>query len=62
MVWRILLTVFLGISCLTCLLKNVNIFGRSSKGTDAIDIGFVVATTLYGWLWRATCIVGIWMI
>ncbi len=54
MIWRILITVFVGISCFTCFLKNCNIFGKSNRG--------VILTTIYGIAWRAAVIVGAWMI
>lgn len=57
LVFRILGTIFVGISCLTAFIKNVNVFvGHESD--DALIIG----TTIYGLLWRAFVIVALWII
>ena len=57
LVFRILATVFLGISCLTSPLKNICIFAGKEH-----EIKDVCVWTIYGWLWRAFCIVAIWLI
>ena len=54
LVFRILGTIFVGISCLTAFSKNINIFTDSNK--------LVVMSTLYSWLWRALVIVALWII
>lgn len=58
LVFRILSTVFLGLSCITSLMKNINMFGDNTHQGDKEVIGF----TIYGWLWRAFVIVSIWLI
>lgn len=57
---RIIATVLLGISCSTCLFKNINVFdGRDMHfPTDK----YIIVSTLWGWLWRAFVIVVIWLI
>ena len=58
LVFRILATILVGISCLTAVIKNINIFG----GRKSSDDYFVVAAIIYGWLWRAFVIVALWLI
>lgn len=58
LVLRIIATIIMGISCLTCAVKNINIFG----GRNPSDDYFVVAAIIWGWLWRAFIIVAIWLI
>ena len=57
LVFRILATVFLGISCLTDFFKNVGLFADNPN-----EIRNVCIWTIYGWLWRAFCRVAIWLI
>ena len=54
LVFRILGTVFTGLSCVSCFFKNINIFSKSDKS--------VIVATVYGWLWRALVIVALWII
>lgn len=54
LIFRILGTVFVGFSVITCFLKNCNIFAQSNRD--------VIISTVYGWLWRAFVIVAIWII
>ena len=58
LVFKILGTIFLGLSCLTAMFKNINIFG----GRNSSDDWFVIGTTVWGWLWRAFVIVALWVI
>jgi hypothetical protein len=58
LVFRILGTIFVGLSCLTAMFKNINIFG----GRNSSDDWFVAGTTVWGWLWRAFVIVALWVI
>lgn len=55
---RILSTVFVSLSCITTLIKNISIYAGKGKYSDAC----IIATTIYGWLWRALVIVSIWVI
>lgn len=57
LVFRIVATVLVGISCSTCLFKNVNFFKE-----DIYQDKKIVLWTLYGWLWRAFVIVALWVI
>ena len=54
---RIVATVFVGVSCLTALIKNIFIFDRS-----VYTLKNIFLSTLYGWLWRAFVLVAIWLI
>lgn len=58
LVLRIIATVLMGISCATCLFKNINIFSRGTAEGDRE----VVLTTIYGCTWRAFVIVALWLI
>ena len=58
LVLRIIATIVMGISCLTCAIKNINIFGGRGPKNDY----YVVATIVWGWLWRAFIIVAVWLI
>ena len=57
LVFRILATVFVGISCVTTLIKNIAMFAERDN-----EIRNVSIWTIYGWLWRAFVIVAIWLI
>ena len=57
LVLRIIATVIIGISCLTCALKNINIFSYGPHPNRD-----VIIVTIWGWLWRAFIIVAIWLI
>ena len=59
LVFRIIATVLLGISCFTALVKNINIYARHN--TKQEDIAVIVSTA-YGWIWRAFVIVVLWLI
>ena len=62
MLWlRIVATVFMGISCMTCLIKNINIYSNTQNPSNNDNIEVAIAT-IYGWLWRAFVIVAIWKI
>ena len=58
LVFRILATVFVGISCFTCFIKNVVFF----KDDEKYQLAKVSIWTIYGWLWRAFVIVSLWVI
>ena len=62
LVFRILATVFLSISCVMCLVKNINIFVDTGKKEDTVGNWFVVFGTTIGWSWRAFVIVAVWVI
>ena len=57
LVLRIIATIIMGISCLTCAVKNINIFSYGSHPNRD-----VIIVTICGWLWRAFIIVAIWLI
>ena len=62
MLWlRIVATVFMGISCATCLMKNINIFTDTQHPNGTANKELAIAT-IYGWLWRAFIIFAIWKI
>lgn len=62
MLWlRIAATVFMGISCITCFIKNSNIYTNTEHPNQNASIELAIAT-VYGWLWRAFVIVAIWKI
>ena len=58
LVFRILATVFVGISCITAFIKNICVYYNEGKFDDAC----IIATSIYGWLWRAFVIVALWLI
>jgi hypothetical protein len=58
---RIAATVCMGISCMTCLMKNINIFSDTKHPNGTASIELAIAT-IYGWLWRAFVIIAIWKI
>ena len=58
LVFRILTTIFIGISCITTFIKNINIYADKGRYDNAC----IFATTIYGWLWRAFVIVAIWIV
>ena len=58
LVFRIIGTIFVGFSCFTAMVKNINIFGGHNSSDDL----FVAGTTVWGWLWRAFVIVALWII
>lgn len=58
LVFRILATIFMGISCVTALVKNINIYAGRGEHSDVT----VIISTIYGWAWRAFVIVAIWLI
>ena len=58
---RIIGTVLVGISCMSCLIKNINVFSDTKK-PDVVDNWFVVISTGIGWAWRAFIIVALWLI
>ena len=53
---RIIATVFVGLSCLTHVVKTI----------ETIDVddhpGAILLFIIYGWLWRALVIVTLWVI
>lgn len=57
---KIVATVLLGLSCITTFIKNINIFEDSNE--KGFNTKAIVLFTLWGWLWRAFCIVAIWLI
>lgn len=57
LVLKIISTVFVGISCITTVLKNLIIVHDNEVNT----VGFILAT-LYSLLWRALVIVTIWVV
>lgn len=59
LVFRILGTVLVGLSCLTAFLKNCTIFKELNE--DKL-VRNVCGWTIYGWLWRAFVIVALWVI
>ena len=62
MLWlRIVATVFMGISCMTCLVKNIHLYSNTQKPSENDTIE-VAISTIYGWLWRAFIIFAIWKI
>ena len=56
--FRIIGTIAVGISCLTAVIKNINIFSGPHSSSDYMIVG----TTLWGWAWRAFVIVALWII
>lgn len=58
LVFRILATVFMGFSCITTFIKNITVYANKGKYDDAC----IIATSIYGWLWRAFVIVALWLI
>ena len=58
-VFRILATIFVAISCITTFIKNVNVFNNAK---DNFDFKAIIVTTIWGWLWRAFVIVALWVI
>lgn len=60
MVFKIISTVFIAISCLTTLLKNCVMFKDIQD--DRKLTRSVAFWTIYGWLWRAFVIVSLWLI
>ena len=58
LVFRILATIFVGLSCITTFIKNVSVYHGKGKFEDAC----IIAATTYGWIWRAFVIVTIWLI
>ena len=61
LVFRILATVFVGISVITGLLKNIVIF-CDKEDTEKINLGAVFGWCAWSILWRAFVIVAIWVI
>ena len=59
LIFRILGTVLVGISCITSFLKNCLIF---KEFDDTRLVRNVSGWTLYSWLWRAFIIVALWVI
>lgn len=60
LVFRILGTIFVGLSCITTMIKNANCF---SQGHDKnIEKMLTWIATVWGWLWRAFVIVALWLI
>ena len=55
---KIISTVFLGISCFTCFIKNAVFF----KDDEKYQLARVSVWTFYGWLWRALVITTLWVI
>ena len=53
---KIIATIFLAFSFITCALKNYNTLDDSTG-----DICPELFATFYGWSWRAFCIVALWM-
>ena len=59
LVWRIIATVIMGISCLTCLIKNINLYADTQHPENSGSIEIAIAC-IYGWIWRAFIIFVIW--
>lgn len=57
LVFRIIATVFMGLSCITCFFKNISIFSDWKHATRD-----VLMISIYGWIWRAFVIVALWLI
>lgn len=57
MVFRIIGTILMGLSCFTCFFKNISVF----KDYEHVDRD-VILFTLYGLLWRAFVIAALWLI
>lgn len=58
---RIIATVIMGISCLSCFVKNVSVY-TDTLHPDLKEYVYVGVATAYGWLWRAFIIVALWLI
>ena len=57
LIFRILGTIFVGLSCITCFIKNVSIMAEMNH-----PYRDVIIFTNYGWLWRTLVIVALWII
>ena len=57
LLFKIIASFFVGLSCLSALIKNINIFAEVEKNKG--DFG-VFASTIYGWAWRGFVIFVIW--
>lgn len=57
LVFRIIATILMGISCITAACKNISIFGQTPHPTRDVIIAINIS-----WLWRAFVIVAIWLI
>jgi hypothetical protein len=61
LVFRVLATIFVALSIITSLLKNILVF--YDEGSQSIKrFGMFVFTNLYSVLWRAFVITAIWLI
>lgn len=58
LVLKILATVFVGISFITALIKNINVFQRNFDNRRKED-RYILISTLYGWIWRALVLTAI---
>jgi len=58
---RILATIFVGISFITALIKNINVFQRSYDSRKKED-RYILVSTLYGWSWRIIVLITIWTV
>lgn len=61
LVFRILATVFVGISVITGLMKNIVMFA-SGDNVEDVKAGAIIGWSLWSLLWRAFVIVAIWVI
>ena len=57
LIFRILATVIMGLSCITCFLKNISIFSTWEHPDRN-----VILWTIYGLIWRAFVIITLWII
>lgn len=62
LVFRIIATLIISISCITCFVKNVNVFLKLSGFSEKERDMAIIISTVYGWLWRAFIIVALWLI
>lgn len=56
---KMIATLFVVISFITCFTKNVNIF--EDKNEKGFNTKAIVVATLYGWVWRTLVIVALWV-
>lgn len=58
---RVLATIFVGISFISALIKNINVFqyGYSERKKEN---AYIFLSTFYGWMWRILVLITIWSI
>ena len=59
LVFKILSTVFIGISCFSSFIKNA-ILAKNPKGD--LKVLYFIVWTFGGYLWRIFCIASVWML